>query len=86
MSSPSRTIFTGSLLVKSRMTTLATSKMAPNMTVTAAATAKTMTRRTLLVVAVSERTAQRSHRGYWLASHMASCNHYDRHSERRPLA
>ena len=78
-SSPSRTIFTGSWLVKSRMTTLAATKMTPNMTVTAAATARTMTRRTLLVVAVSERTAQRSHRGYPLASHMASCNHYDRH-------
>ncbi len=47
------------------------------MTVTAAATARMMTRRTLLVVAVLERTAQRSHRGYLPASHMASCNHYD---------
>jgi len=79
-SSPSRVIFTGSRLAKSRMTTLAATKMTPSMTVTAAATARTMTRRILLVVAVSERTAQRSHRGYRLASHMASCNHYDRHS------
>src|SRR5271167_461264 len=78
-SSPSRTILAGSWLVKSRMTTLAATKMTPNMTVTAAATARTMTRRTLLVVAVSERTAQRSHRGYPPASHMASRNHYDRH-------
>jgi hypothetical protein len=78
-SSPSRTIFVGSFLVKSRITMLAATKMAPNMTVTAAATARTMTRRTLPVVAVLERTAQRSHRGYRLASHMASCNHYDRH-------
>jgi hypothetical protein len=61
------------------MTTLAATKMAPSMTVTAAATDRTMTSRTLLVVAVLERTAQRSHRGYHLASHMASCNHYDRH-------
>jgi hypothetical protein len=38
-------------------------KMAPIMTVTAAATDRTMTSRTLLVVAVPERTAQRSHRG-----------------------
>jgi|SRR5580704_5153670 hypothetical protein len=78
-SSPSRVMLAGSCLVKSRMTTLAATKMAPSMTVTAAATARTMTRRTLLVVAVLERTAQRSHRGYLLASHMASCNHYDRH-------
>src|SRR5215469_14873058 len=55
-------------------------RMTPIMTVTAAATDRTMTRRTLLVVAVSERTAQRSHRGYRPASQMASCNHYDRHS------
>ena len=59
------------------MTTLAATKMAPSMTVTAAATDRTMTSRTLLVVAVLERTAQRSHRGYHLASHMASRNHYD---------
>ncbi len=62
------------------MTTPAATKMAPSITVTAAATDRTMTSRTLLVVAVLERTAQRSHRGYHLASHMASCNHYDRHS------
>jgi len=36
--------------------------VAPIRTVTAAATDKTMTSRTLLVVAVPERTAQRSHR------------------------
>jgi len=59
------------------MTTLVATKMAPSMTVTAAATARTMTRRTLLVMAVLERTAQRSHRGYRPASHMASCNNYD---------
>src|SRR4029077_19806245 len=40
--------------------------------------------RTLLVVAVPERTAQRSHRGYRPASQMASCNHYDRHSGESP--
>jgi hypothetical protein len=62
-----------------RMTTLAATRMAPIMTVTAAATDKTMTSRTLLVVAVPERTAQRSHRDYRPASQMASCNHYDRH-------
>jgi hypothetical protein len=38
-------------------------RMAPIMTVTAAATDRTMTSRTLLAVAVPERTAQRSHRG-----------------------
>jgi hypothetical protein len=43
------------------MTTLATTKMAPSMTVTAAATDRMMTSRTLLVVAVLERTGQRSH-------------------------
>ena len=59
------------------MTTLAATKMAPSVTVTAAATDRTMTSRTLLVVAVLERTAQRSHRGYHLASRMASRNHYD---------
>jgi hypothetical protein len=37
--------------------------MAPIMIVTTAATDRTMTSRTLLVVAVPERTAQRSHRG-----------------------
>jgi hypothetical protein len=67
------------------MTTLAANNMAPSMTVTAAATARMMTRRTLLVVAVLERTAQRSHRGYLPASHMASCNHYDRHFGESPL-
>jgi hypothetical protein len=36
--------------------------VAPTRTVTAAATDMTMTSRTLLVVAVPERTAQRSHR------------------------
>jgi hypothetical protein len=54
------------------------------MTVTAAATDRTMTSRTLLVVAVFERTDQRSHRGYRLASHMASRNHYDRHFRGSP--
>jgi hypothetical protein len=62
------------------MTTLAATKMAPSMTVTAAATDRTVTSRTLLVVAELERTAQRSHRGYRLASHMARCNHFERHS------
>jgi len=38
-------------------------RMAPIMTVTTAATDRTMTIRTLLAVAVPERTAQRSHRG-----------------------
>jgi hypothetical protein len=38
-------------------------RMAPITTVTAAATDRTMTSHTLLVVAVPERTAQRSHRG-----------------------
>ena len=61
------------------MTTLAATKMAPSMIVTAAATDRTMTSRTLPAVAVLERTAQRSHRAYHLASHMASCNYYDRH-------
>jgi hypothetical protein len=56
--------------------------MTPIMTVTAAATDRTMTSRILLVVAVPERTAQRSHRGYRPASQMASCNHYDRHLRR----
>jgi hypothetical protein len=37
--------------------------MAPIMTVTAATTDRTMTSRILLVAAVPERTAQRSHRG-----------------------
>ena len=54
------------------------------MTVKAAATDRTMTSRTLLVVAVFERTAQRSHRGYRPASQMASCNHYDRHFRQSP--
>src|SRR5271157_5498542 len=72
-SRPSRVIWAGSCLVTSRMTTLAATKMAPSMTVTAAVTARTMTSCTLLAVAVLERTAQRSHRGYRLASHMADC-------------
>jgi len=58
------------------VTALTTIMMAPSMTVTAAATAKMVTSRTLLMVAESERTAQRSHRGYRLASRMASCNHF----------
>jgi hypothetical protein len=66
------------------MITLAATKMAPSMIVTAAATDRTMTSRTLPVVAVLERTAQRSHRGYHLASHMASCNHYDHHFAASP--
>jgi hypothetical protein len=61
------------------MTTLTATRMTPSMTVTAAATDRTMTSRIVLVVAVLERTAQRSHRGYPLASQMASRNHYDRH-------
>src|SRR5215813_10003654 len=61
------------------MTTLAATRMRPIMTVTAAATDRTMTSRILLVVAVLGRTGQRSHRGYRPASHMASCNHSDRH-------
>ena len=67
------------------MTTLAATKAAPSMIVTAATTDRTMTSRTLPVVAVLERTAQRSHRGYPPASHMASCNHYDRHFGASPL-
>jgi hypothetical protein len=78
-SSPSRVICAGWCLVTMRMTTLAAIRMAPIMTVTAAATDRAMTSRTLLVVAVPGRTAQRSHRGYRPASQMASCNHYDRH-------
>ena len=66
------------------MTALVTTKMAPIMTVTAAATDKMMTSLTLLVVAVLERTDQRSHRGYRPASHMASCNHSDRYSGASP--
>jgi hypothetical protein len=68
------------------MTRLAITKMAPSMTVTAAATDKMVTSRTLLVVAELERTAQRSHRGYRPASHMASCNHSDRHWRAAPAA
>jgi hypothetical protein len=83
-SSPSRAMCAGWCLVTMRMTTLAAIRMAPIMTVTAAATDRAMTSRTLLVVAVPERTAQRSHRGYRPASQMASCNHYDRHSGRPP--
>jgi len=60
------------------MTTLAASMSTPSMTVAAAVTARTVTKRTLLVVAAFERTGQRSHRGYLLASQMASCNHYER--------
>jgi hypothetical protein len=78
-STPSLVICAGSCLVTSRKTTLVPARMAPIMTVTAAATDRTMTSRTLLVVAVFERTGQRSHRGYRLASQMTSCNHYDRH-------
>ena len=66
------------------MITLAATKIAPNMTVTAAATDRTMTSRTLLVAAVLERTAQRSHRGYRPASHMASCKEYDRNCGASP--
>jgi hypothetical protein len=62
------------------MTTLAASMRAPSMTVAAAATARTVTARTLLVVAAFERTGQRSHRGYPLASQMAGCKEYDRSS------
>jgi hypothetical protein len=50
------------------MTTLAANMRAPSMIVAAAAIARTMTRRTLPVVAAFERTGQRSHRGYHLAS------------------
>jgi len=61
-SSPSRVMCAGWCLFTMRMTTLAATRMAPIMTVTAAATDRTMTSRTLLAVAVPERTAQRSHR------------------------
>src|SRR5262249_15358768 len=66
------------------MITLAAMRMTPIMTVTAAATDRTMTSRTLPVVAVSERTAQRSHRDYPPASPNARCNHDDRHSGGSP--
>src|SRR5437660_11781848 len=66
------------------MTTPAAARKAPIMTVAAAATDRTMTSRTLLVVAVPERTAQRSHRGYRPASQMARCNHSDRYCLRLP--
>ena len=78
-SSPNWIMWAGWCLVTSRMTTLASTRMAPSMTVTAAATDRTVTTRTLLVVAALERTGQRSHRGYPPASHMGSCNHYDRY-------
>jgi hypothetical protein len=83
-SSPSRVIWAGWCLVTMRMTTLTATRMAPIMTVTAAATDRTMTSLILLVVAVSDRTDQRSHRGYRPASQMAGCNHYDRHSGGSP--
>jgi hypothetical protein len=63
MSSPKRMKGPPGCLVKSLMTTPATTKMAPSMAVTAAATDRIMTSRTLPVVAVFERTAQRSHCG-----------------------
>jgi hypothetical protein len=62
-SSPIRVRWAGWRLVTIRMTGPTTTRMAPIMTVTAATTDRTMTSRTLPVVAVSERTAQRSHRG-----------------------
>jgi hypothetical protein len=47
-------------------------------TVAAPATDRMTTSRILLPVAVSERTAQPSHRDYRPASQMARCNHYER--------
>jgi hypothetical protein len=48
------------------------------MTVTAPATDRVMTSLTLLAVAVSERTAQRSHRAYCPASRMGRSAGYDK--------
>ena len=81
-STPRRVITPDGCLLACCMTVPRMTRTMPSMTVTAPATDRIMTSRILLVVAVSERTAQRSHRGYRPASHMASCNHYDRHYRR----
>jgi hypothetical protein len=75
-SSPRLVIAPGGCLVACRMAMPTITRMTPSMTVTAPTTDRVMTSRTLLAVAVLERTAQRSHRGYRPASHMARCNHY----------
>jgi hypothetical protein len=51
------------------VTTLAAAKSTPATIITALSTDRTVTSRTLPAVAVSERTAQRSHRGIRPASH-----------------
>jgi len=58
------------------MAALRSTRITPSMIVTALATDKVMTSRTLPAVAVSERTAQRSHRGYLPASHTGRSTHY----------
>ncbi len=55
---------------------LTPARSAPSTTITAPATAPVVTSRPL-VVAVSERTAQRLHRGYRPASRMGRSAHHD---------
>jgi len=57
-------------LVNRRIAVPTITSRTPSMTVTAPATDRVMTSLTLLAVAVSERTAQRSHRAYCPASRM----------------
>jgi hypothetical protein len=51
------------------VTTAALARSTPAINITALSTDRTVASRTLSAVAVSERTAQRSHRGMRLASH-----------------
>ena len=59
------------------VTALATTTIPPTPTITALTTDRVMTSRTLPAGAVSERTAQRSHRALRPASHTGRSAHYD---------
>ena len=68
------------------MAVLATTRMPPAMTITALTTERTMTSRTLRGGAVSERTAQRSHRGMPPASHTGRSAQHDLSCDGHPGA
>ena len=77
-SKPTPVTWLSGWLVKSRTAVPTIMSRTPSMTIMAPATDKVMTSRTLLAVARSERTAQRSHRHYRPASHTGRSTSYDR--------
>jgi hypothetical protein len=74
---PMKVTWLAGWLVNSRIAVPTITRRTPSMTVTAPATERVMTSLTLLAVAVSDRTAQRSHRDYCPASRMSRSAGYE---------